>query len=130
MVNEGPQKDYSQKSETREHDVSPREQMLRNAIKITCKERTGYGTPYQNMKQTSELFNAYLANRPLARLGTTLDAHDMAVFMILAKISRLATTPNHEDSWTDIAAYAGIGFECAAQENSKALNFITSKGKE
>lgn len=112
-----------------ERDVSDREQMLRNAIEITCKQRKGYGTPYQNMKQTSELFNAYLSNRPLARLGKELDAHDMAVFMILAKISRLATTPNHEDSWTDIAAYAGIGHECAQQENSNSLTFAPKSFK-
>lgn len=125
---------YNQVKEqtTAERDVSIREAMLRQAIELTCGQRDkAYGPPYRNMKQTAELFNAYLNNRPLARLGKELDAHDMAVFMILAKISRLATTPNHEDSWTDIAAYAGIGLECATQENSKTLNLgISAKGKE
>lgn len=111
-------------------DISPREQMLRQAIAITTKKRSAYGTPYQNMKQTAELFNAYLNNRPLARLGRELDAHDMAVFMILAKISRIATTPDHEDSWTDIAAYAGIGHECAAQESTKGIQLNQKKASE
>ena len=112
-----------------ERDVSDRERMLRNAIEITCNQRKGYGTPYQSMKQTSELFNAYMRNRPLSRLGAELDAHDMAVFMILAKVSRLATTPNHEDSWTDIAAYAGIGHECAQHENAGSLTVAPNSFK-
>lgn len=113
-----------------ERDVSDRERMLRNAIDLTCGQRDkAYGPPYRNMKQTSELFNAYIRNRPLSRLGAELDAHDMAVFMILAKVSRLATTPNHEDSWTDIAAYAGIGHECAQQENAGSLTFAPKSFK-
>lgn len=129
------QKDYGAGlTQSKEETISPREQMLRQAIKLTAGDRNKtYGPPYQNMKQTAELFNAYLRNRPLARLGQELDAHDMAVFMILAKISRIAKTPNHEDSWTDIAAYAGIGHECAGQETPKTMNLGNSdsfyKGK-
>lgn len=122
---------YDKEQSQAGRDVSIREAMLRQAIELTCgKRNVEYGPPYRNMKQTSELFNAYLNNRPLARLGKELDAHDMAVFMILAKISRLATTPNHEDSWTDIAAYAGIGHECAAQESTKGIQLNQKKASE
>jgi hypothetical protein len=41
------------------------------------------------------------------------DARDVAIFEIMVKVARLAETPDHFDSWTDIAGYAACGARCA-----------------
>lgn len=49
-----------------------------------------------------------VADMANALFGTHLTAADAATFLILVKLSRLATTPFHRDSLLDIAGYAGV----------------------
>ena len=42
-----------------------------------------------------------------------VDPHDVALAMILVKIVRLANSPEHHDSWADIAGYAALGYDSA-----------------
>jgi hypothetical protein len=69
-----------------------------------------YGTPMLNHGATAQMFSAYMQRKYGERMVTIFDAHDVCVFNICQKLSRLANTPWHEDSLVDIAGYvANIG---------------------
>lgn len=63
-----------------------------------------YGHPRENHGCTGALVQAYLQRKygPAAKF----DAVDVCAFNILQKVSRLANTPNHHDSFVDIAGYS------------------------
>ena len=44
----------------------------------------------------------------------------MAIVMIQVKIARLQESPDHVDSWTDIAGYAALGAQLAVTQPDKA----------
>lgn len=67
-----------------------------------------YDDPIDNFTRTASLWNAYLDGID----GRPLEPHDIAALNILQKLSRLQHTPNHRDSWVDIAGYAGCGWDC------------------
>ena len=56
---------------------------------------------------------ADLANPIIKKADGNLTATDMALVMIQVKIARLQETPDHEDSWIDIAGYAALGAQIA-----------------
>lgn len=61
-----------------------------------------YGDPRPNMERTAALWSAYI--------GTDISAHDVAVCMMLVKISR-AKVPgvaSHADNYVDIRGYSVI----------------------
>jgi hypothetical protein len=41
----------------------------------------------------------------------TLKPSDMILFNIAQKLRRLTVSPDHADSWIDLAGYAALGFE-------------------
>ena len=58
-----------------------------------------YGDPKPNMERTAALWSAYL--------GHQITAHDVAMLMVLVKVSR-AKVSVHDDNYLDIAGYAEI----------------------
>lgn len=44
-------------------------------------------------------------------LGQPVTAAQVAMCLAGLKLSRLAVSPNHADSWVDLAGYAGLGSE-------------------
>lgn len=58
-----------------------------------------YGDPRPNHDRIAALWSAYL--------GTEVNAHDVAMCMILVKVSR-AKAGSKDDNYTDIAGYADI----------------------
>jgi hypothetical protein len=58
-----------------------------------------YGDPAPNMKRTADLWTAYL--------GCAISAHDVAICMMLVKISRSAVS-DHPDNYTDMRGYSVI----------------------
>lgn len=66
-----------------------------------------YGEPADNFRRIATLWNAYLSIRPPGPITPT----DVAHMMILVKQARLMATPNHPDSWVDMAGYAACGGE-------------------
>lgn len=78
-------------------------------VNETLKER---GAVYGDYKGGSE-FRAsvmkLIKDRHLAVTGKSLDAVQMVyIYDIVNKLSRLATTPDHIDTWHDIAGYATL----------------------
>lgn len=81
-----------------------RRELLQEATSIITKDRNNsYGDPDQDFARIAELWTTYL--------GYEVKPHDVAVMMILLKVSRLSWNPSHKDSWLDIAGYAGCGYE-------------------
>lgn len=90
------------------------EQVLQAALKVvTGSRRKAYGHPEDNFKVIAELWDTYLAKRavsaPCPPTGYIIGATDVAAMMALMKIARIAETPDHADSWTDLAGYAACG---------------------
>lgn len=63
-----------------------------------------YGPPHKGMARTAQLWTGYL--------GVPITAHQVAACMMLIKISRLAETPQHEDSLLDVGGYVHIYEDC------------------
>ena len=43
--------------------------------------------------------------------GSDIGAVEVVLFNLSQKMARLAETPQHADSWRDIAGYAALGYE-------------------
>ena len=84
--------------------------LLRDADELINGDRNNqYGPPTQDFARTAALWSIYLDGKRM------LDAHDVAVMMILLKISRISWSAETRDSWVDIAGYAACGFECVQE---------------
>jgi hypothetical protein len=55
-----------------------------------------------------------------------LEAHDIAVLVMMIKISRVMWTPAKRDSWVDIAGYAACGLECAIHEDEERMAVVNN----
>lgn len=77
---------------------------MKTAESYVCgpREET-YGSPTENFARIARLWSTYL--------NTDIAPTDVACMMMLLKMSRLRATPNHNDSWIDIAGYAACGSE-------------------
>ena len=90
-------------------DINPRTSLLARATKLVNGDRNDeYGSPAENLAHTADLWNAMFESE--------WDGSDVALHMILLKMSRLRHTPAHEDSWVDIAGWAAVGWECVVYE--------------
>jgi len=97
----------------------PRARVLVEAAGCVLAHRQkAYGPPEDNFTNIARLWNAYLRAKAVECVGDDycvdpLGSVDVAIFEILVKVARLAETPDHLDSWTDIAGYAACGDRCA-----------------
>lgn len=68
------------------------------AVKIVYGDREiTHGDPSVNIGLISELWTAYT--------GSRISSEDVCNMMVLLKIARLKTNPNHEDSSVDVIGY-------------------------
>lgn len=90
---------------------SIRQDILEEAVKCVMKDRNAiHGSPEDNFNTIADYWNTYLF--PLG-VGRRIIAQDVAAMMILMKMARLHTSPEHKDHWVDIAGYAACGGEIA-----------------
>ena len=76
---------------------------LEQAAKIVTGQRQfDYGNKYENHKNISDLWSAYLGKEVLP--------HDVAICMLLVKVARLKHRTT-EDCYIDMAGYAAIAGE-------------------
>ena len=76
---------------------------LEEAAKIVTGQRQfDYGNKYENHKNISDLWSAYLGKEVLP--------HDVAICMLLVKVARLKHRKT-EDCYLDMAGYAAIAGE-------------------
>ena len=91
-----------------------RQRVLSEAERCVCGHREqDYGTPEDSFEMIGKLWTVYLD------YATKIDAHDVAAMMALLKIARIAKSPDHMDSWVDLAGYASCGGEIAGKEETK-----------
>ena len=77
-----------------------------NAAVFGAREKD-YGHPRDDFARIATLWTAYLQGR--APVNNQIMPEDVPCLMILLKMARLSNTPNHRDSWVDIAGYAETG---------------------
>lgn len=68
---------------------------------IVGERHDDYGDPGESFTRISQIWSAIL--------GTPVTPGQVALMMAGLKMSRLAATPDHEDSWVDLAGYAALG---------------------
>ena len=91
-----------------------RKRVLKEAERCVCGEREHeYGVPEDSFEMIGKLWTVYLD------YATKIDAHDVAAMMALLKIARIAKSPDHMDSWCDLAGYASCGGEIAGKETKE-----------
>lgn len=91
-------------------DETIRGQILDTARSLTTGDRNkSYGPPKDNLTTYANLCEAYLHGKGK---DNVLDAVDGAIFMVLAKVSRIAANRGHKDNYVDGAAYMAIAGEC------------------
>jgi hypothetical protein len=101
--------------------ISDRELLLNDAAQIITGDRNvDYGDPNADFARTAGFWRLYLEGRASASgIGyPILRPHDVAVMMMLLKVSRLAWSPGKRDSWLDIAGYAGCGWDCVVNDET------------
>lgn len=82
-----------------------------------------YGPPETSFKRIAQLWNAmdirikeWNPEEPRDFDYRELTAVDVALVLIQLKVSRIISSPDHEDSWIDVAGYAGLGGEIATNK--------------
>ena len=104
------------KKQAKKRDEADRGSVLGAAFEaVTAARNVSYGEPQDDFACTSELWDSYITRLIQVRGFVNLQPHDISAMMILLKISRLANSPGETDHWVDIAGYAAIGSECAAE---------------
>lgn len=84
--------------------MSTRQDILDEARDIVSADRNvSYGEPERNFEMIAGLWREYL--------GGDIDAHDVAVCLLLVKVARIKSSPDKLDHWVDIAGYAACGGE-------------------
>lgn len=92
-----------------------KDEVLDTAKTYICgpREQT-YGSAVDNFGRIARLWSVYLS--------VPVSASDVACMMILLKMARLNTTPDHIDSWVDIAGYAACGGEVSSVARPPAMD--------
>jgi len=83
-----------------------REEILQEAMRLTSTDRQkNYGEPFINHKRIADIWTVLL--------GVDVTPSQVALCMVGVKLARLVETPDHQDSFVDMAAYASIAGEIA-----------------
>ena len=97
-----------------------RSEILKAAEECVCSSRQAdYGPVENNFSTIAELWTAYK--------GIELTAVDVAIFLSLVKIGRIASGHGKADNWIDLAGYAACGGEIESAivtEFDKHRNFF------
>lgn len=95
-----------------------RDKILNTACALTTGPRAeAYGEPYANMLNFASLLAGYFEAR-WSVSPDSVTAEDAAFIMVLAKMARTIDhdLAPHADNYIDLAAYAAMAGEIAAQE--------------
>lgn len=97
----------------------PRADVLEEAARLITGDRNNqYGPPTQDFRRTADALTAMGYRRLDTDEQTSLDLvpSDIALMVGMVKISRLMHGRDKRDNWTDLAGYAGCGYECSLEE--------------
>jgi len=80
---------------------------LQAAINAVAERGENYGGVRENHLRIARLWSVVL--------GQDVTPEQVALCMTCLKVARLIETPDHEDSWVDIAGYGACGVEIATE---------------
>ena len=80
-----------------------RNEILHRAMNAVWVRGRSYGSPAENFERIAIMWSAILQQN--------ITVKDVGCMMIALKMARLQETPDHEDSWIDIAGYAAVTAE-------------------
>ena len=84
-----------------------RDEILKEAMKVINNDRNAdYGEARENFQNTADVWSAYT--------GYEIGPVDVAVMMVLLKISRIRVSPDKADHWVDICGYSALSGEIAS----------------
>jgi hypothetical protein len=83
-----------------------RNDVLDFAREAVCVRGLSYDGAEDSFTRIARLWSAHFQNKGEP---VTVTPQDVAQMMILLKVARLEQSPNHADSWVDIAGYAACG---------------------
>lgn len=115
--------------------------LLDLAIAATADRGLNYGAPEDNFARIAAHWSAYLADSVRPAEGPfVITPTDVALMCALLKIARLENSPDHQDSWVDLAGYAACGAEIALagtgttrelnKDHKRAKNYALSMAVE
>lgn len=78
-----------------------------------------YGDPIDDFRRTAALLETYLKGIFDKYGSVHIEPHDVAILMILLKVSRIVWSPGKEDHWIDVAGYAACGADCVERETEE-----------
>lgn len=81
-----------------------RVELLRAAEATVADRGEQYGSVWDNHERIAIIWTALI--------GIQIEPEHVAMMMAGVKLARLAATPDHQDSWVDLAGYAATGSEC------------------
>lgn len=99
---------------TQESELKTKADILNEAIETVKGRGLNYGKPEDNFQRIALLWNAHMVNRFGLEAAPVLTPQDVSMMMVLLKIARLQNSPEHHDSWVDVAGYAACGGEIAS----------------
>lgn len=98
---------------------NPRSEILEEAIHLINGDRNNdYGDPLDDFSTTASLWSTYITRCAMVRGHMALSPHDVAVLMVLLKVSRISQSPEKRDHWADLAGYAGCGWDCVVRQDA------------
>ena len=98
-------------------------EFLQEATKLSSEQRQkDYGDKVNNHKNIARLWSAYL--------DTKIEAHDVAVMMVLLKIARTKLGAVNKDTYIDMSAYGAIAGEIKFRDNGKEESEGERRGRE
>ena len=99
-------------TESAEGRYTHRERVLDGAKQAVMMQRNAsYGPPSADFERSAQMMTALLGEK--LKPGAVISASEVAKLQICVKLSRTVHTPQHEDSFLDIAGYAACGLEAA-----------------
>ena len=93
-----------------------RERILAEAARLVVGDRQrDYGPPSESFCRIADLWSTYLRGSGAAS-DVEIEAHHVAMMMVLLKISRSCESPQKRDSYVDAAGYVALAGELTAVE--------------
>ena len=80
-----------------------RTELLENATVALSDRGSAYGDASDNFQRIADMWSVILGRRVTMK--------QVALCMSAVKMARLIETPDHADSWIDLAGYAALGVE-------------------
>ncbi len=98
-----------------------RENIIKHVEKCIMNDRQNtYGTPEDNFQKITDYWNTYLNIKDDT---FKLTKQDVAIMMVLLKVARMGTSPNHLDNFVDAAGYSIIaGSFCNSEKETEDDN--------